>query len=301
MLRACLALGAALLAGAATALAAQGSTAQDPVVRVQGGEVREGNSGLVDSFFDVIVEVDPRFLYPVQVDYSTVDGTATAGADYQPASGTLVFERGETQKRVRVAVIGDTAFEANETFSLQLGNLQPGGQIDVPVAQMIIVNDDPKVCRCTQVRARLGKGKFFAKDTGPQVYFTYRFPVLWAITCDEGDVANCLGQVRASTTSQDTEVRDARGKPARGKAITCRGEKCDFTTIGSEEIQVRVQGSKRRKGLFLKKKVVKVHLDRRCLPGGAVQRTTVTIVFNGSTFNAKESDLNGNGTPDGKD
>ena len=296
-----LAVGAFLLGAVIAAFPAHGSTAQEPVVRVQGGEVREGDSGVVDSFFDVFVEVDPRFIYPVQVDYTTVDGTATAGSDYQAASGTLVFQPGETQKRVRVAVIGDTAFEADETFSLQLGNLQPGGRIDVPVAQMIIRNDDPLVCKCKQVRARLGKGKFFAKDTGPQVYFTYRFPVLWAITCDPGDVADCRGEVRTSTTSRDTEIRDARGKPARAKAIACRGEKCDFTTIGSEEIQVRVQGSKKRKGLFLKKKVVEVHLDRRCLPGGAVARTTATIVFNGSTFNARESDLNGNGIPDGKD
>lgn len=270
-------------------------------MRVQGGEVREGNSGVVDSFFDVTLEVDPRFLYQIAVDYRTVDGTATAGSDYQPVSGTLVFQTGETREQVRVGVVGDAVHEPDETFSLQLSNLQPGGRIDVPVAQMIIRNDDPAVCKCTQVRARLGKGKFFAKDTGPQVYFTYRFPVLWAITCDEGDVVDCRGEVRASTATRDAEVRDARGKPPRGKAIGCRGKKCAFTTLGSEEIQVRVQGSKKRKGLFLKKKVVNVHLDRRCLPGGAVQRTTAAIVFNGSTFNAKESDLNGNGTPDGKD
>jgi len=300
-MRARLAVGAFLLGAVIAALPAYGSTAQEPVVRVQGGEVIEGNSGVVDSFFDVVVEVDPRFLYPVQVDYRTVDGTAAAGSDYQSVSGTLVFQQGETRKQVRVGVLGDPVHELDESFSLELSNLQPGGRIDVPVAQMIIRNDDPLVCKCKQVRARLGKGKFFAKDTGPQVYFTYRFPVLWAITCDPGDVADCRGEVRTSTTSQDTQIRDARGKPARGKAIACRGEKCDFTTIGSEEIQVRVQGSKKRKGLFLKKKVVKVHLDRRCLPGGAVARTTATIVFNGSTFNAKESDLNGNGTPDGKD
>ena len=32
----------------------------------------------------------------LSVDYSTSDGTAVAGQDYQPASGTLLFAAGET-------------------------------------------------------------------------------------------------------------------------------------------------------------------------------------------------------------
>jgi hypothetical protein len=294
--------GLVLLAAAAVTLPASAAVAQqEPVVRVQGGEVREGNSGTTDSFFDVFVSIDLRLRTEVRVDYRTVDGTARAGEDYQAASGTLVFQPGETQKRVRVSVLGDTQYEPDETFSLQLSNLQPAGRIEVPSAEMIIRNDDPEpavICRCQRVRATLGKGKLFAKDTGPQVYFTYRFPVLWAITCRKGTVVDCRGNVKVSTTSDDTEIRDARGKPMQRKAISCRGEKCDFTTIGSEQIQVRVTGSKKRKGIFLKTKVVRVHLDRRCIPG-AVQRTTATIVFKGSTFDAKASDLNGDGKPDG--
>lgn len=247
------ALPAAVLAAAVATLPAEGASSQEPIVRVQGGEVQEGDSGVVDSFFDVFLALDARVPFVVTVSYRTVDGTATAGSDYQATEGTLVFQPGETQKRVRVGVIGDTVAELDETFSLQLSNLQPGGRIEVPLAPMNIRDDDPVLCRCVQVRAGLGKGKFFAKDTGPQVYFTYRFPVRWAITCSNGDVVACRGQVAVSTRTEDVQLRDARGKPAQGKVIGCRGERCDATTIGSEEIQVRVQGSKRRKGLFPKK------------------------------------------------
>jgi hypothetical protein len=292
---------AAVLVVAALALPASSAAQAEPVVRVQGGEVREGNSGVVDSFFDVFLSVDMHFRSPVEVDYRTEDGTAKAGSDYQATSGTLVFQPGERHKRVRVGVIGDTAHEPDETFLLRLLNVRPGGRIEVAVAEMVIRNDDPKppvICRCERVRAALGKGKFFAKDTGPQAYFTYVFPVVWAITCAIGTIVDCRGEVKASTTSDDTEIRDARGKPLRGKAIACLGEKCNFTTRGSERVQIRVTGSKKRKGIFLKTKVVRVHLDRRCIPGAA-QRTTVTIVFKGSTFDAKASDLNGDGKPDG--
>src|SRR4029450_8168160 len=44
----------------------------------------------------------------VTVNYATADGTATAGSDYQPFSGTLVFAPGETTKTVLVPIVGDT-------------------------------------------------------------------------------------------------------------------------------------------------------------------------------------------------
>jgi hypothetical protein len=42
----------------------------------------------------------------VTVDYATADGTATAGLDYLPASGTLTFAPGETTKTIEVEAWG---------------------------------------------------------------------------------------------------------------------------------------------------------------------------------------------------
>ncbi len=56
------------------------------------------------------------------VDYATADGTATAGADYTAASGTLNFLAGETSKTVSVAITNDNVFELSEAFSLNLSN-----------------------------------------------------------------------------------------------------------------------------------------------------------------------------------
>lgn len=56
------------------------------------------------------------------VDFTTVDGTAIAGADYIAQSGTLSFADGETTKEVVVQVIDDGIAEGFETFGLALSN-----------------------------------------------------------------------------------------------------------------------------------------------------------------------------------
>ena len=56
----------------------------------------------------------------VTVAYATANGTATAGSDYQAASGTLTFAAGETSKTITVLVNGDRLAESNETFFVNL-------------------------------------------------------------------------------------------------------------------------------------------------------------------------------------
>ena len=49
----------------------------------------------------------------VTVDYATLDGTATAHADYAPTRGTLTFATGERAKTVTVAVLDDAHDEGS--------------------------------------------------------------------------------------------------------------------------------------------------------------------------------------------
>jgi hypothetical protein len=60
--------------------------------------------------------------FPVTVNYSTADGTATAGTDYTAISGTLTFAPDETTKTIIVPIVEDDIYEGNETFSLNLSN-----------------------------------------------------------------------------------------------------------------------------------------------------------------------------------
>ncbi len=58
----------------------------------------------------------------ITVVYATANGTASAGSDYTPASGTLTFSPGETTKTISVTVNSDTTPEPDETFYLNLAS-----------------------------------------------------------------------------------------------------------------------------------------------------------------------------------
>ena len=78
------------------------------------------------------------------VDYTTADGTALAGSDYQPASGTLTFAAGDDPLTIAVPVIGDTVAEPTKTFRLVLSN--PNGATlgsRVQATGTIVDNDVP--------------------------------------------------------------------------------------------------------------------------------------------------------------
>ena len=76
------------------------------------------------------------------VEYSTVDGTATAHADYAPTRGKLTFAIGERAKTVAVAVFDDLHDEGVETLTLVLSNPR-GARVVDSTATGTIANDDP--------------------------------------------------------------------------------------------------------------------------------------------------------------
>ncbi|CCI09447.1 beta strand repeat-containing protein [Microcystis aeruginosa] len=90
--------------------------------------VSEGNSGTTNAVFTVTLSnpVDTS----VTLNYATANGTATtADNDYTAIATTpLTFNVGETSKTITVAVNGDTKVENNETFFLNLSNLQANGR-----------------------------------------------------------------------------------------------------------------------------------------------------------------------------
>ena len=89
-----------------------------PAISVNDVGVIEGTSGTTNAVFTIYLSSQSS--KGVSINYATADGTATAGADYQSASGTIVFAVGETSRTVTVLVNGDTADEPLETFFLNL-------------------------------------------------------------------------------------------------------------------------------------------------------------------------------------
>jgi len=106
---------------------------------VSDASVTEGNAGTADLTFTVTLA--PASGNTVTVDYATADGTATAGADYTPAAGTLQFLPGETSKTVVIGVSGDTIDELDETLTLNLSNAVNSGIADGQGAGTILDDD----------------------------------------------------------------------------------------------------------------------------------------------------------------
>ncbi|MBK6593929.1 MAG: hypothetical protein IPG23_15000 [Burkholderiales bacterium] len=124
----------------------------------------------------------------ITVAYNTTDGTATAGADYTSATGTLTFAPGTTSQTIPVPITNDTVFEraTGETFSVNLATptnatipdpLGAGTITDNDSAPSITSVDDPAGWR-HQLRHR-GRGQRRRLHSGPVQCLQHRhhFPL----------------------------------------------------------------------------------------------------------------------------
>ncbi len=87
-------------------------------VSVDDVSLTEGDCGTSNMTFTV--SLSSPSLSTVTVTYQTQDGTATQGEDYTLTSGMLTFDPGVTTQPINVPIIGETAFEGDETFTVQL-------------------------------------------------------------------------------------------------------------------------------------------------------------------------------------
>ena len=112
----------------------------EPPVGISVADARvEENEGAVLAFAVTLSRSATR---AVSVDYATSDGSAQAGVDYVPASGTLRFEPGESSATIEVGVLDDSVDEGEETLTLRLSNATPGRLVDGE-ATGTIKNRDP--------------------------------------------------------------------------------------------------------------------------------------------------------------
>ena len=113
--------------------------ANAPQLQIRDVTVTEGNTGTVAANF--IVNLSAVSTQTIIVGFTTADGTATAGSDYQAASGNLTFAPGETSKTVTVLVNGDTSYEPDETFNVILSGAT-NATLGMAIATGTIQSDD---------------------------------------------------------------------------------------------------------------------------------------------------------------
>ena len=111
-----------------------------PTLTIGDVVIAEGNSGRTNAAF--VVRLSIASSETVSVGFKTSDGTTSVGADYLATSGKLTFPPGTLTQTVLVDVIGDTVFEANETFLVTLTSPVNAGLAD-DQGLGTILNDDP--------------------------------------------------------------------------------------------------------------------------------------------------------------
>jgi len=113
---------------------------QAPDISIDDQSANEGDAGTSTMTFHVTLS-NPSD-QTTTVDYTTNDGTATAGSDYDTAAGTVTFDPGDTTKPVDVTIDGDTTHEADETFTVDLSNVTGTANLLDDSGQGTITNDD---------------------------------------------------------------------------------------------------------------------------------------------------------------
>lgn len=88
----------------------------EPEITISDADGHEGDD------LEFTVSLNRQASVPVDVTYTSVDGTATASEDYTAASGVLTFAVGDTEKTITIATIADNVDEGAETFGIQLSN-----------------------------------------------------------------------------------------------------------------------------------------------------------------------------------
>lgn len=119
-----------------------------PTLTISDASIAEGNSGQTDLIFRVTLAGTATG--PVTFSYATssAGATATAGSDYTAVSGTGSFAPETTVFEIRVPILGDTTFEPDENFFVNLSNATNATVADNQ-GEGRILNDDAEPLVCT--------------------------------------------------------------------------------------------------------------------------------------------------------
>ena len=113
-----------------------------PSVSIGDASAAEGDTGTTTLTFPVTLSRPSAA--PIDVDYATANGTATAGSDYVAETGTVTFAPQDTSEAITITVNGDLTVEQTEQFVVNL--TLAAGEADAVLADNqgtgSIVNDD---------------------------------------------------------------------------------------------------------------------------------------------------------------
>jgi hypothetical protein len=152
-----------------------------PSVSIGDVTVTEGNSGTVSAVFTV--SLSSRSPQEVTVGYATVNNSAVAPGDFTAKTGTVRFPAGSTSRTIAVQVLGDTMYEPNERFFVDLKN-PTGATLDS--------------------RRSRGTGTINNDDTQPTVAISPAAPA--RVTVTEGHAGTTAAQLTVTLSNASHET-----------------------------------------------------------------------------------------------
>ena len=214
-----------------------------------------------DGTLDFRVSVSRAPGAAVSVQYETENGTAAAGSDYEPASGTLQFPPGSAAALpIQVTVHDDAVAEAAETFVVRLSNAQ-GATLAAATATGTITDNDTRalVVRPGELTVLEGGSAEFevvlgSRPTGPVTVDLDNAPEL---AVDPGELRFEPGTWQDARTVTVTAAQDedsAADDPvllrvaARGGGYDGVQESVQVTTAEDDAATLAISGARAAEG-----------------------------------------------------
>ena len=116
-------------------------TPTEPVITIDDAVVTERTGKVRKATF--VVRLSEPSDEKVRVEFTTADGTAIAGEDYDARVGKITFKPGQTEKKIRIAVQDDDVQEVDEQFVVRLFSPQGATVADAEAIGTIRDNDTP--------------------------------------------------------------------------------------------------------------------------------------------------------------
>jgi len=209
-----------------------------PSISIGDVSVAEGDGGTTSAVFTVTLSAPSG--QPVSASFATADGTATAGLDYVPATGTVSFAPGSTAQPVSVDVLGDTVFEGDETFVVNLTN-PVNGTIGDGQGVGTIVDDDPSTGSLSSNELHHGSEQRADLLVRPDYYRIGQSPRASYEVVVDGTSGDIVPVALERLAADGATVLQTASPSGAGGSVSLRWENATAATIVNQTL--RVDGS----------------------------------------------------------
>jgi Ca2+-binding RTX toxin-like protein len=195
-----------VVGGSGDDLLLSGGGSTSPLIVIDNVTMDEGDSGT--TAFNFTVSLSVASTTTITVDYSTVDGAATAPGDYTAVvTDTLTFLPGVTTQIATINVVGDTSVESTETFTVVLSN--PMGAVISDATGLGVINDDDTNTTPLSAVDALAAATSYLEENASEFGLTLDDVQNFAVTSQHGNDHNGVTHIYLRQTYQGLQIVDA--------------------------------------------------------------------------------------------